>query len=158
MDNLGDDFSMLTGNLIALFFSPIITVAVSLFRPQNFDWKLLRERTEKMLVEDDIAEADRVSHSVLLGMHDDALAPHPSAEAAATAAAASAAAAADNEEALTKVLTFSYWFGGGLSFVLIVAWPLLTLPQVRLGPSTRILVSFALRRRLSRPLLNSWCI
>ena len=132
MDTLGDNFSMLTGNLIALFYSPIITVCVSLWRPQNFDWKLLRERTEKMLIEDDIAEADRVSHSVLLGMHDADIVPIAHhAQAGAAGPAAPATADTDTEEALTKVLRFSYWFGGGLSIVLIILWPLLALPQVR---------------------------
>jgi Na+/proline symporter len=134
VDSLGDDFSMLTGNLIALLLSPVITVCVSLARPQNFDWRLLRERTEEMLIEDDIAEADRVSHSVLLGLHDEAMVPSVSAAPSASAAAA-AAAAQDSEEALTKVLRFSYWFGGGLSFVLIVLWPLLALPEVNFSKS-----------------------
>ena len=128
---LGDDFSMLTGNLIALFFSPIITVVISLIWPQNFDWNVLREKTEQMLIEDDIDEKDRVSHSVLLGLRDDDLVHH---EAAAAGGAASAQlpvapTAEETQEELGKVLMFSYWFGGGLSIVLIILWPLLALPQ-----------------------------
>jgi hypothetical protein len=124
---LGDDFSMLTGNLIALFFSPIITVVISFISPQNFDWKLLKERTEKMLIEDDIDEKDRVSHSVLLGLRDEDLVHHEAAVAA--TAAASAARDVETQDELTKVLMFSYWFGGGLSLILIIIWPLLALPQ-----------------------------
>jgi len=130
---LGDDFSMLTGNLIALFFSPIITVIISVISPQKFDWAELRRKTQEMLILDDIdKQGEHVTDSVLLGL-DDLELTHGHAPAAGEAGAAPASRGSDphdetNEE-LTKVLMFSYWFGGGLSFVLIIVWPLLSLPQ-----------------------------
>jgi len=130
---LGDDFSMLTGNLIALFFSPIITVIISVISPQKFEWAELRRKTQEMLILDDIdKQGEHVTDSVLLGL-DDLELTHGHAPAAGEAGAAPASRGSDphdetNEE-LTKVLMFSYWFGGGLSFVLIIVWPLLSLPQ-----------------------------
>jgi len=39
----GMDYPMLAGNLVALFFSAMITAAVSWMYPQDFDWALLKE-------------------------------------------------------------------------------------------------------------------
>jgi urea-proton symporter len=110
VNTLGDDLPSLAGNLVALFSSPVICIIVSLISPQrDFEWEDLKRKTEGWLVQDDISEADRVSQSELIGMNH---------------------GQEDSEEELNKVLFFSYWFGGGLSFVLIIVWPLLTLPQV----------------------------
>lgn len=115
VDTLGDDLPSLAGNLVALFSSPIICVIVSLIAPQkDFEWDQLKKKTEEWLVEDDIDEAERVTHSELIGMNH---------------------GKEDSEEELNKVLFFSYWFGGGLSIVLIVVWPLLTLPEVNFSKS-----------------------
>jgi hypothetical protein len=133
VDNLGDDFSMLTGNLIALFFSPIITVVISLISPQNFDWELLRKRTQEMLILDDIDKQEGVTDSVLLGLDDSALVHHDPAGAPGAPGQPAPSRGSDahdeTQEELTRVLQFSYMFGGGLSLVLIIIWPLLTLPQ-----------------------------
>jgi hypothetical protein len=110
VDTLGDDLPSLAGNLVALFSSPIICVIISLMAPQkDFEWDQLKKTTEGWLVEDDIDEAERVTHSELIGMNH---------------------GQEDSEEELNRVLFFSYWFGGGLSIVLIIIWPLLTLPEV----------------------------
>jgi urea-proton symporter len=115
VDTLGDDLPSLAGNLVALFSSPIICIAISLMSPQkDFDWDQLKKKTEEWLIEDDIDEKDRVTHSELIGMNH---------------------GQEDSEEELSKVLYFSYWFGGGLSIVLIIAWPLLTLPEVNFSKS-----------------------
>ena len=50
IDTLGTDYAMLAGNLVAILLSGAICVAVSLWRPQNYDWTLMREIP---LVEDD---------------------------------------------------------------------------------------------------------
>jgi urea-proton symporter len=115
VDTLGDDLPSLAGNLVALFSSPIICVLVSLIAPQkDFEWDQLKKKTEEWLVEDDIDESERVTHSELIGMNH---------------------GKEDSEEELNKVLFFSYWFGGGLSIVLIIVWPLLTLPEVNFSKS-----------------------
>jgi hypothetical protein len=46
VDTLGDHWSMLVGNLVALLVPPAVAVAASLPAPQRFDWSQLRERTE----------------------------------------------------------------------------------------------------------------
>jgi len=115
VDTLGDDLPSLAGNLVALLSSPVICVAVSLIWPQkDFDWDQLKKKTEQWLIEDDIDESERVTHSELIGMNH---------------------GEEDSEEELSKVLYFSYWFGGGLSIVLIIVWPLLTLPEVSFSKS-----------------------
>lgn len=50
---LGNDFAMLTGNVLALFTSPIICAIVTWFKPQNYNWEDLRTVTEAYLVEED---------------------------------------------------------------------------------------------------------
>ena len=115
VDTLGDDLPSLAGNLVALFSSPIICIAISLMSPQkDFEWSQLKTKTEEWLIEDDIDESERVTHSELIGMNH---------------------GEEDSEEELSKVLYFSYWFGGGLSIVLIILWPLLTLPEVSFSKS-----------------------
>lgn len=52
-DTLGQDYPMLTGNLLSLCISPIIAVGISLAAPQNFDWNILLTQTGSYLVEDD---------------------------------------------------------------------------------------------------------
>ncbi len=115
VDTLGDDLPSLAGNLVALLSSPVVCVVVSLIWPQkDFDWDQLKKKTEDWLIEDDIDESERVTHSELIGMNH---------------------GEEDSEEQLSKVLYFSYWFGGGLSIVLIIIWPLLTLPEVSFSKS-----------------------
>ncbi|KAL4418865.1 hypothetical protein ABPG77_002621 [Micractinium sp. CCAP 211/92] len=43
IDNLGGDYPMLAGNLTSIMSSLIICGAMSLWRPQNYDWKTTRE-------------------------------------------------------------------------------------------------------------------
>ena len=38
VDTLGDDFSMLVGNVVALFVPPLVAYVISLCKPQRFDW------------------------------------------------------------------------------------------------------------------------
>ena len=124
VETLGDDYSMLIGNVVALFVSPIIAIGVSMLAPQRFEWHLLRERTEAMLIEDDMTDKERATHRVLLALVDDdfdpvlALAPTPP----------SLPRDLQSEAALARNLVLTYWIGTGLSFVLIVAWPLLAMP------------------------------
>lgn len=40
---LGSDYAMLAGNLVAICLSGIICVAISLVKPQNFDWAKMLE-------------------------------------------------------------------------------------------------------------------
>jgi len=129
---LGDNFSMLTGNLIALFFAPIITVIVSLIAPQNFNWEDMRKRTEEFLILDDILEKDQRQEDVrniVLALGDEELVHHTLANTDGTPATPQQTVDQETKEELDKVLAFSYRFGGGLSFVLIIIWPLLALCQ-----------------------------
>jgi len=96
---LGDDLAFLCGNVLALTVSPIVCVIISLIKPQNYNWEDLRTTTDSYLIEE-----DRHAH----GHHGED---------------------EDSEEAMTVALRWTYITGGILSFVLIIAWPLLTLPQ-----------------------------
>jgi urea-proton symporter len=132
VSTLGDDLSMLVGNLIALLAAPLIAAAVSLAAPQDFDWAELGRRTGSTTLEDDVRDEDRVSHSVLLGLRDEDLRqPAPA-----------AAAASDSERTQegptqaggagqpTTAPVLSCWFGGGLLLgLLLIAWLLLALQQ-----------------------------
>ncbi|CAK9438397.1 uncharacterized protein LODBEIA_P26210 [Lodderomyces beijingensis] len=57
--NLFEDDAMLTGNVVALLF-PLITVPLFtfVFKPQNFDWKLLETRITKVSEEEELREAE----------------------------------------------------------------------------------------------------
>lgn len=43
IDSLGGDFPMLAGNVVAIGFSGLVCVVVSLIKPQNYDWALMKE-------------------------------------------------------------------------------------------------------------------
>ena len=149
-ESLGDNYSMLTGNLLALFASPLITVAVSLAAPQRFQWALLRIRTEEMLIEDDIDEKERVSHSELLHVADSlrpAVQPRPSTGRRSSSASASARRSShhDTDEEMNRTVVFSYWAGGSLAMVLLIVWPLLACPlDTFTKPYWRFWVSIAI--------------
>jgi hypothetical protein len=53
VDTLGNDFAMLTGNVLALFTSPIICAIITYIRPQNYDWEDLKRVTDTYLVGED---------------------------------------------------------------------------------------------------------
>ncbi|CCG22383.1 major urea transporter [Candida orthopsilosis Co 90-125] len=59
-DNLFEDDSMLTGNVVALLF-PLITVPLFtlIFKPQNFNWKLLETRITRVDEEEELMEATK---------------------------------------------------------------------------------------------------
>jgi len=40
---LGGDFPMLAGNVVAIALSAIVCIVVSLIKPQNFDWAVMKE-------------------------------------------------------------------------------------------------------------------
>ena len=46
VDNLGGNYPMLSGNLVAIFSSLIIMGIISFMKPQNYDWKTTREVSE----------------------------------------------------------------------------------------------------------------
>jgi len=50
---LGNDFAMLTGNVLALFVSPVVTCILVFFFPQDYNWEDLNKVTETFLVEED---------------------------------------------------------------------------------------------------------
>ncbi len=54
----GEDFPMLTGNIVAICFSGLVCIVVSLFSPQNFDWTILKE----IPTIEEQAEVSRSSH------------------------------------------------------------------------------------------------
>lgn len=43
IDSLGGDFPMLAGNVVAIGLSAVVCIVVSLIKPQNFDWALMKE-------------------------------------------------------------------------------------------------------------------
>ncbi|KAG5421700.1 DUR3 [Candida metapsilosis] len=59
-DNLFEDDSMLTGNVVALLF-PLITVPVFtlIFKPQNFNWRLLETRITRVDEDEELMEATK---------------------------------------------------------------------------------------------------
>jgi hypothetical protein len=50
INSLGGDFPMLAGNVVAIGFSGLVCVVVSLIKPQNYDWALMKEIP---MIEDD---------------------------------------------------------------------------------------------------------
>jgi SSS family transporter len=53
VDTLGIIEPLLAGNLCALCVSAFLAISISLTAPQNFDWEVLRQKTDSYLVEDD---------------------------------------------------------------------------------------------------------
>lgn len=43
IDTLGGDFPMLAGNVVAIALSALVCIVVSLIKPQNYDWALMKE-------------------------------------------------------------------------------------------------------------------
>ncbi|KAL6756843.1 hypothetical protein V8C86DRAFT_1810197 [Haematococcus lacustris] len=92
LDTTGQDYPMLAGNLVALFFSAFLCIGLSFISPQkDFEWSQLQG----------IPNVERDASAVI---------------------------GEDDKETLDKVLKFTYWFGGSLSVVLFIIWPLLALP------------------------------
>ncbi|CAD1811594.1 transporter, solute:sodium symporter (SSS) family protein [Candida parapsilosis] len=62
-DNLFQDDAMLTGNVVSLLF-PLITIPLFtfIFKPQNFDWKLLETRITKVDETEELMEATGKRH------------------------------------------------------------------------------------------------
>lgn len=57
--SLGGDFPMLAGNVVAIGFSGLVCIVVSLIKPQNYDWALMKEIP--MIEEDSHAIMEDVS-------------------------------------------------------------------------------------------------
>lgn len=93
VDTLGENYSMLGGNLCAIFVSAIVCAVISLIKPQEYDWKTTREIP---LVEEDGVE----EHT----------------------------APGDSKEAMDKASKVMIYAGWGFTAVLIIVWPVLTLP------------------------------
>lgn len=93
VDTLGENYSMLGGNLCAIFVSAIVCAVISLIKPQEYDWKTTREIA---LVEEDGVE----EHT----------------------------APGDSKEAMDKASKVMIYAGWGFTAVLIIVWPVLTLP------------------------------
>jgi uncharacterized sodium:solute symporter family permease YidK len=88
---LGGDFPMLAGNVVAIGLSGLICIVVSLIKPQNYDWALMKE----------IPTVEEESIEIL----------------------------ADTDiEGLNRAVKYTWWTGGGLTLLLIIVWPLLSLP------------------------------
>jgi urea-proton symporter len=67
----GEEYSTLAGNLAAIMTGLIVTVVVSLIKPQNFDWSITRAINAKPLTAyaadsspaDEVVEHDKIGHS-----------------------------------------------------------------------------------------------
>jgi SSS family transporter len=92
--------AQLAGNCASLFGSIFIVFPVSLLKPQNFDWKDLRTRTDANII--DAADND-----------DSAMLDEEGPESAA---------------AMDQALSYTYKTGGALTLILIILWPCLTIP------------------------------
>lgn len=94
VDTLGENYSMLGGNLCAIFVSAIVCAVISWIKPQDYDWQTTREIA---LVEED-------------GLEKEVDAPE------------------DSSEAMNRAAKIMKYAGWGFSAVLIIIWPVLTLP------------------------------
>ncbi|GLI71221.1 hypothetical protein VaNZ11_016286 [Volvox africanus] len=95
LDTTGQDYPMLAGNLVALFFSMILCIILSYIFPQDFDWAELRNIP--------VVESDPNSDPNNFEGED-------------------------SPEALNYVIKFTWATGGTLTLLLLIIWPLLTLP------------------------------
>jgi hypothetical protein len=97
---LGQDYPLVTGNLLSLIVSPLLAVSISMAQGgQNFDWKILQTASTDFMVESD-------RNAVL-----------------AETGGQSSKAAMDRAMYLTLRIGF------GFSLLLIPIWPLLALPE-----------------------------
>jgi hypothetical protein len=94
VDTLGENYSMLGGNLCAIFVSAIVCAVISWIKPQDYDWQTTREIA---LVEED-------------GLEKEVDAPE------------------DSSQAMNRAAKIMKYAGWGFSAVLIIIWPVLTLP------------------------------
>lgn len=97
---LGNENAFLGGNIVALFISPLIAVLLSMPNPQNYDWDQLTKITESYLIEE-----DRHAHKDTQMLEE------------------------DSPEAMDRAYYWTTRTGAVMTFVLLVAWPLLALPQ-----------------------------
>ncbi|GIL54634.1 hypothetical protein Vafri_10364 [Volvox africanus] len=95
LDTTGQDYPMLAGNLVALFFSMILCIILSYIFPQDFDWAELRNIP--------VIESDPNSDPNNFEGED-------------------------SPEALNYVIKFTWATGGTLTLLLLILWPVLTLP------------------------------
>ena len=97
---LGQDYPLVTGNLLSLCVSPLLAVGISLAQGgQNFDWKILENASSGFMVEQD-------KHATL-----------------------AETGGQDSKEAMDRAMYLTLRIGFGFSFILIPLWPLLALPQ-----------------------------
>jgi len=97
---LGQDYPLVTGNLLSLCVSPLMAVGISLAQGgQNFDWALLENASSDYMVEQD-------KHAKLKETGGE-----------------------DSKEAMDRAMWITLRVGFGFSLILIPIWPLLALPQ-----------------------------
>jgi len=97
---LGQDYPLVTGNLLSLLVSPLLAVVISFAQGgQNFDWNVLATSSSAYMVEQD-------KHAVL-----------------------KATGGPDSKEAMDRAMYITLRLGIGMSLIMIPIWPLLTLPQ-----------------------------
>ena len=97
---LGQDYPLVTGNLLSLCVAPIVAIAISVAEGgQNFDWKILEENAGKFMV-----EADKNAILAETGGEN-------------------------SKAAMDRAMYITLRLGFGLSLTMIPIWPLLTLPQ-----------------------------
>jgi len=96
--SMGTIDALLAGNVCAIMVSAVVCIGISLASPQNYNWEDLRTATDAFMV-----EADR--HAKL--DDDDG---------------------EDGKKAMDKAAFYTQWGALVLSIVLVVLWPLLSLP------------------------------
>jgi urea-proton symporter len=97
---LGQDYPLVTGNLLSLIVSPLLAVSISMAQGgQNFDWKILQTASNEFMVESD-------KNAVLVETGGQ-----------------------NSKAAMDRAMYLTLRIGFGFSLILIPIWPLLALPE-----------------------------
>jgi SSS family transporter len=152
VDTLGQNLPMLAGNITALAISPLICVTISMLRPQNYDWEVMKSvcgqapkskngkqecstsvRGKSVIIvagvemtDDEQSPSAPTDQNVPNGGSIHATTDNP--DTLDTTKPSPKANEEDDEEALKQVLRWTYRTGGSLTVVLVILWPCLTIP------------------------------
>ena len=126
---------MLTGNIVAICFSGLVCIVISLLKPQNFEWALLKEIPTLEEQEEVSSSCSAAQSAQPLAIPTGCALLRPRLPAcginccpAAPLTPHQVEDAESSPEALTRALHWTYWTGGVLTLVMIIFWPLLAIP------------------------------
>jgi len=95
IDTTGDNYPMLTGNLVALLSSGLVSIALSLISPDDYDFTETKTKLQQ-LTDDEVESEDKRYHDPI----------------------------EFDEDRLKKATRFAVWSSVGLTIALAVIWPL----------------------------------